>query len=113
MHTINKGIIMQMYKGLDIATAKASLEEQQGIPHHLLSTLLPCDNWNVKKYQEAALEVIDDIVKRGKLPVIVGGTMYYIQVGLYILAHTDERIHMYGSSMHVMYIDIICLLSSN
>lgn len=70
---------VQMYKGLDIASAKVTEAEKQGIPHHLFSFLLPRQVFTVRDYQAMARIVIDDIVSRGKLPVVVGGTMYYVQ----------------------------------
>ncbi|KAF0718619.1 hypothetical protein AaE_010609 [Aphanomyces astaci] len=70
---------MQMYRGLDIATAKATLEEMQGVKHHLLSCMDPVDECTVIEFKALAMETINDILARGKVPVIVGGTMYYTQ----------------------------------
>lgn len=69
---------MQIYKGLDIATAKPTQEEMQGIPHHLISTLSPETPCSVADYVEYARAVIADIHARGKLPIVVGGTGLYI-----------------------------------
>lgn len=69
---------MQIYKGLDIATAKPTQEEMQGIPHHLISTLSPEIPCSVADYVEYARAVIADIHARGKLPIVVGGTGLYI-----------------------------------
>ena len=69
---------MQIYKGMDIATAKPSIEEQQGIPHHLISYLDIHTSFSVADYLECAREVIKDISDRGKLPIIVGGTGLYV-----------------------------------
>lgn len=68
---------MQIYKGMDIATAKPTIEEMQGIPHHLIGFVEPDEPFSVYKYCEEAKKVIDDIVSRGKIPVIVGGTGLY------------------------------------
>lgn len=75
---------MQLYKGMDIGTAKMSTEEQQGIPHHMLDLLEVNQDANVAWYQEKARSVISDIHARGKDAIIVGGT------GLYIKAILDE-----------------------
>lgn len=69
-----------MYKGLDIATAKVTVEEQQGVPHHLLSILSPEEQTSsIVDFRLQALACIADITSRGKLPILVGGTMYYTQ----------------------------------
>ena len=75
---------MQLYKGMDIGTAKLSLEEQQGIPHHLLDVLEVSQDSTVAWYQELARDTISEIHSRGKDAVIVGGT------GLYIKAILDD-----------------------
>ncbi len=69
---------MQIYKGMDIATAKPTAEEMQGIPHHLIDFLERDKAFSVADYVELAGEKIRDIHSRGKLPVIVGGTGLYI-----------------------------------
>ena len=75
---------MQLYKGMDIGTAKISHDEQKGIPHHMMDLLEVNQDANVAWYQENARNVISDIHKRGKDAIIVGGT------GLYIKAILDE-----------------------
>ena len=69
---------MQIYKKLDIASAKPTEEEKQGIPHHLMDFLPPTEPFSVADYVEAARKVIADITGRGKLPVLCGGTGLYI-----------------------------------
>ncbi len=69
---------MQIYKKLDIASAKPTDEEKQGIPHHLMDFLPPTEPFSVADYVEAARKVIADITGRGKLPVLCGGTGLYI-----------------------------------
>jgi tRNA dimethylallyltransferase len=69
---------MQIYKGMDIATAKPSISERDGIPHHLMDFLDPCEAFSVADYVRLAREKISDIAARGKLPMIVGGTGLYI-----------------------------------
>ncbi len=75
---------MQIYKGMDIGTAKLSVDERQGVRHHLLDVLDVNQDSTVAWYQEKARAAIDDIESRGKRPVIVGGT------GLYIKSILDE-----------------------
>jgi tRNA dimethylallyltransferase len=69
---------MQIYKKMDISTAKPSKEEMKGITHHLIDLLEPTENFNVVKYCEMARTCISDINNRGKLPVVVGGTGLYM-----------------------------------
>ncbi len=70
---------MQVYKKLDIGTAKATAEEQNVAPHHLVDILKPDQPYNVQQFVEMASKAIDDIISRGKLPVIAGGTGLYIE----------------------------------
>lgn len=69
---------MQIYKGMDIATAKPDEEEMQGIPHHLISELEPTSSFSVAEYVKLAQQKIEDIAARGKLPILVGGTGLYV-----------------------------------
>ena len=69
---------MQVYKGMDIGTAKVTKEEMMGVPHHLLDVALPTENYSVSLWKEAAEKAIDQITSRGKVPIIVGGTGLYI-----------------------------------
>lgn len=68
-----------MYRGLDVATAKVSEREKQGVPHHLLDVVDPTARCDVLEFKRRALAAVDDILARGKVPVVVGGTMYYTQ----------------------------------
>ena len=74
---------MQVYKGLDIGTAKVTLAEQMDIPHYLLDICLPNETYSVADFQEAAREKIADIQGRGKVPILVGGTGLYIQATVF------------------------------
>ena len=69
---------MQIYRRMTIGTAKPTPEEMQGIPHHMIDVAEPEENWSVARYVEAAAACVEDILARGKLPVIVGGTGLYI-----------------------------------
>jgi len=70
----------QVYRGLDIGTAKVTPEEQALIPHHLLDVADPCQVYTVARYQQDAIAAIHDILKRGYQPFLVGGSPHYIQV---------------------------------
>ena len=74
---------MQIYKGMFIATAQPSEEEKQGIPHHLISIIDPSETYSVAQFVSDAKKCIDDIVSRGNVPVIAGGTGLYIDSLLY------------------------------
>ncbi|MDW0115654.1 tRNA (adenosine(37)-N6)-dimethylallyltransferase MiaA [Sporosarcina thermotolerans] len=87
---IINGDAMQVYKGLDIGTAKIKEEEKDGIPHHLFDVKGPSESFSVAEYQYAVRNCIDDILKRGKQPIIVGGTGLYIQSVLFDFRFTDE-----------------------
>ncbi|UJR27967.1 hypothetical protein I4U23_009225 [Adineta vaga] len=81
---------MQIYEGLDIATAKPTLEERDNVPHHLFSYINPLDRSNtVVDYRNDALPVIESIFSRSRLPLIVGGTNYYIESLLFHLNPPD------------------------
>lgn len=69
---------MQIYKGMDIATAKPDEKEMQEIPHHLISELEPTSSFSVAEYVKLAQQKIEDIAARGKLPILVGGTGLYV-----------------------------------
>ncbi len=69
---------MQIYKGMDIATAKPTKEEIGDIPHHLIDIIEPSENFSVAEFKRLAEIKINEIISRGKLPVIVGGTGLYI-----------------------------------
>ncbi|KAL9587574.1 MAG: hypothetical protein Q9212_000151 [Teloschistes hypoglaucus] len=82
---------MQMYEGLPIATNQLPLPERKSIPHHLLGCIKPTeDPWNVGKYVRAATKIIESIVARGRLPILVGGTHYYMQSLLFKGSLVDQ-----------------------
>ena len=70
---------MQVYKGVDIATAKATKRQRKEIPHHLIDILSPSQRYNAARFKNSALKVIADIHKRERLPLIVAGTGLYLQ----------------------------------
>ena len=69
---------MQLYRGLDVGTAKITPEEMRGVPHHLLDAAEPGESWSVSRWVDAAAAAAEDIFARGQVPVIVGGTNLYI-----------------------------------
>lgn len=69
---------MQVYRGMDIGTAKATMAEREGIPHHMLDVAEPWEDYSVARYVEQAEACCRDILARGKLPILVGGTGLYI-----------------------------------
>ena len=69
---------MQVYKRMDIGTAKPTAEEMQGIPHHMLDVCEPDEDFSVSKYCEMAAPIVDDILSRGKTAIIAGGTGLYM-----------------------------------
>lgn len=74
---------MQVYKLMDIGTAKVTEEEMSGIPHHMIDVCDPKCSYSIADYKVAAKEVINDIHSRGKVPIVVGGTCFYIHALLY------------------------------
>ncbi len=74
---------MQVYRHMDVGSAKVTPEEMQGVPHHLIDVLDPDEDFNVTRFQSMAKEVMEGIYARGHVPVIAGGTGFYIQALLY------------------------------
>lgn len=83
---------MQVYRGMDIGTAKVTKEEMQGIPHYLIDCLSPFDEFNVAVFQTMAKEAMDKIWSNGHIPIIVGGTAFYIQALLYDIDFAEEEV---------------------
>jgi tRNA dimethylallyltransferase len=80
---IISGDSMQIYRGMDIGTAKITPGEMEGIPHHLIDIKDPKESFSVAEFQQMVRELINDIHSRNKMPMIVGGTGLYIQSVLY------------------------------
>jgi tRNA dimethylallyltransferase len=70
---------MALYRGMDIGTAKPSVAERGGVPHHLLDILDPCEEYSLAQYVEAAERAVSEIRARGRLPLFVGGTPLYLK----------------------------------
>lgn len=96
---IISGDSMQIYRKMDIGTAKIKPEEMGGIPHHLIDIKDPNESFSVAEFQELVRKKIIEISQRGKLPMIVGGTGLYIQSVLYdyqfSAAPSDEEFRLY------------------
>jgi len=86
---------MQVYKHMDIGTAKPTSKEMYGVPHHMLDFVPPQENYSVAQYVKEASICIDDIIKRGKQPIIVGGSGLYIDsllAGRTFLSRGDNKL---------------------
>lgn len=81
---------MQIYKHMDIGTAKISIDEMGGIKHYLIDELEPSEEFNVYRFRQMALNSIEQIYSRNKIPIIVGGTGFYIQALLYDIEFTEN-----------------------
>lgn len=81
---------MQVYRGMDIGSAKVTPEEMQGVPHYLIDEFDPHEEFHVVRFQEYAKKYIQEICSRGKIPILVGGTGFYIQAVLYDIDFTEN-----------------------
>ncbi|MCJ8006356.1 tRNA (adenosine(37)-N6)-dimethylallyltransferase MiaA [Lederbergia wuyishanensis] len=88
---IISGDSMQVYKGMDIGTAKITAEEMEGIPHHLLDIKEPHEAFSVAEFQKLVREKITEITNRHAIPIIVGGTGLYVQSVLYDYQFSDSE----------------------
>lgn len=82
---------MQVYRHMDIGSAKIKKEEMQGIPHYLIDTFEPDEEFHVVKFQEYAKKYMEEIYAEGRIPIIAGGTGFYIQALLYDIDFTNEQ----------------------
>lgn len=85
---------MQVYKYMDIGSAKIKREEMAGIPHHLIDVLKPEEEFNVVRFQQLAKEALTGIYERGHIPIVTGGTGFYIQALLYDIDFSTEENHL-------------------
>ena len=81
---------MQVYKYMDVGNAKISAEEMQGVKHHLIDVLDPKEDFNIVKFQNMVKCSIEEIVKNGHIPILVGGTGFYIQSVIYDIDFNNE-----------------------
>lgn len=82
---------MQVYRSMDIGTAKITKEEMSGVPHYLIDVLEPEEDFNVVLFQELAKKAMKEIYAKGKIPIVVGGTGFYIQALLYDIDFEDNE----------------------
>ena len=98
------GDSMQIYKGMDIGTAKVTKEEMDGVIHHLIDIKYPNESYSVKDFQDEVRKCIDDISSRNKMPIIVGGTGLYIKAALYDYEFNESDIdHDYFKDKYKEY----------
>jgi tRNA dimethylallyltransferase len=91
---------VQIYKGMDVGSAKITPEEMQGVSHYLIDELMPDDEFNVHRFQQLTKKYMDEIYAKNKIPILVGGTGFYIQSVLYDIQFesTDEE-HEYRKQL--------------
>lgn len=82
---------MQVYQYMDIGTAKISPDEMQGIPHYLIDEMEPDEEFNVVRFQQLAKQYMNTIYEKNKIPILVGGTGFYIQAVLYDIDFTENE----------------------
>ena len=82
---------MQVYRHMDIGSAKITPEEMQGVKHHLIDVLEPDEEFHVVKFQRLAKKAMEEIYAKGKIPIVVGGTGFYIQALLYDIDFTENN----------------------
>lgn len=94
---------MQVYKKMDIGSAKIRSEEMQGIPHYLVDVLEPEEEFHIVKFQQMAKKAMEDIYSRGKIPILVGGTGFYIQAVTKDIDFTEaEQENEYRKELEVL-----------
>ncbi len=96
---IISGDSMQVYRGMDIGTAKITEEEMQGVPHHLIDFLEPDESFNALKFKNLSEALMPDILARNHLPMIVGGTGLYVNGLIYDYGFKGERDESYRNSV--------------
>ena len=84
---------MQIYKDMDIGSAKVTKEEMQGIKHYLVDCVSPDERYSVANYKLDAKKAIEEILKKGKTPIVVGGTGLYIDALIYEIEYQDIKIN--------------------
>lgn len=90
---------IQVYKGFDVGSAKITKEEMQGICHHLIDVLEPTESFNIALFKDMAKAAVKDIQSRGKLPIITGGTGFYIQSLIYDIDFTENEDDGYRATL--------------
>ena len=93
---------MQVYRGMDIGTAKIKKEEMQGIPHYMIDELDPDEEFNVYIFQEKIRRYMTDIYDRGKIPILTGGTGFYIQAVVRDIDFTENEASPYRAELEAL-----------
>lgn len=94
---------MQVYKGMDIGSAKIKKEEMEGVPHYLIDVLEPQEEFHVVRFQQMAKAAMETIYANGHIPIVVGGTGFYIQALLYDIDFTEnEEDHAYRQELEAL-----------
>ncbi len=83
---------MQIYKDMDIGSAKPTKEEMQGIKHYIIDEVLPTERFSVARYKQEAEKAIEEILKKGKTPIVVGGTGLYANSLIYGIEYDDIKL---------------------
>lgn len=91
---IINGDSQQVYRELSIGNAKISVADQRGVKHHLLDVVPYSENYDVARFQRECRAAIADIARRGKLPIVCGGTGHYLKAALYDYDFPEERLHV-------------------
>ncbi len=94
---------MQVYRYMDIGTAKIKPEETEGVPHHLIDVLNPTEDFNVTAFQTMAKQAINEIYSRGRIPIVAGGTGFYIQSLLYDVSFEETEVSSYREELTAYY----------
>lgn len=94
---------MQVYRYMDIGTAKIKPEETEGVPHHLIDVLNPTEDFNVTAFQTMAKQAINEIYSRGRIPIVAGGTGFYIQSLLYDISFEETEVSSYREELTAYY----------
>ena len=83
---------MQIYKDMDIGSAKPTKEEMHGIKHYMIDEVNPTERFSVAEYKKRAEKAIDEILKKGKIPIVVGGTGLYANSLIYEIEYDDIKL---------------------
>ena len=85
---------MQIYEDMDIGTAKPTVEEMEGIKHYLIGNISPTVRYSVANFKKDAINAIDEIIKKGKTPIIVGGTGLYVDSLVHGIDYDDTEVDL-------------------
>ncbi len=95
---------MQIYKRMDIGTAKVTSDEMQGVQHYLIDELEPEEEFNVSLFAARAKQAVNEIYRKGKMPIVAGGTGFYIQALLYDIDFTeDDNDYAYRAELQTIF----------